>query len=165
MKRVSKQPCVFLLTDGETTCHSKFGEAKRSGKQTRGPTLSDQRGAAALVVMIVILAMALLVVTSTAFIGVDDLDIGYASELSGDVLLSAESCAEEALIRLSRNPSYTGGSLTVGEAACTITVSGTPCGSCTIDVAAVGESYTRNIQVVVSVSGSTVDIISWQEVN
>jgi hypothetical protein len=161
MKRVSRQPFAFPWTSCEKTCPSK---PWRSGKQTRDLTL-DQRGAAALVVMIVILAMALLVVTSTAFIGVDDLDIGYASELSGDVLLSAESCAEEALIRLSRNSSYAGGSLTVGEAACTITVSGTPCGSCTIDVAAVGESYTRNVQVGVNVSGSTVDIISWQEVN
>ena len=116
-------------------------------------------------VMIVILAMALLIVSSTAFTGIDDLDIGYSTEVSGDIILSAESCAEEALIRLSRSSSYSGGSLTVGEAACTITVTGTPCGSCTITVEAVGGDYTRNIQVGVTVTSGTIDITSWAEIN
>ncbi|MBT5808319.1 hypothetical protein HOI18_03525, partial [Candidatus Uhrbacteria bacterium] len=107
--------------------------------------------------------LVVLIVTSVAFTGLDDLDIGYSEELSNDILLSAESCAEEALIRLSRSSSYSGGSLTVGEAACTITVTGTPCGSCTIDVAAVGQTYTRNIQVGVTVTSGTIDITSWSE--
>ena len=127
--------------------------------------IEDQRGAAAITVMIIVIAMALLIVSSTAFTGVDDLDIGYSSEVSGDILLSAESCVEEALIRLSRNSSYSGGSLTVGEAACTITVTGTPCGSCTIGVTAIGENYTRKIETAITLTGGSVDIISWEEIN
>jgi hypothetical protein len=140
MKNSSKQPCVFHW-------------------------IEDQSGAAAITVMIIIIAIAILVVSTTAFIGIDDIDIGYSTEVSGDILLSAESCAEEALVRLGRDSSYSGGNLTVGEADCTITVTGTPCGSCTVDVAAIGENYTRNIQVGVTVSGSSIDITSWSEVN
>ena len=126
--------------------------------------INDQRGAAALIVVVILLAVSALIVSSTALLGLDDLEIGYSAQLSGDVLLSAESCAEEALIRLSRNNSYNGGSLTVGEAQCTITITGEPCGACTIDVEATAENYTRNIQVGVTVSGSSVDVTSWSEV-
>jgi|SaaInlStandDraft_5_1057022.scaffolds.fasta_scaffold120958_2 hypothetical protein len=134
-----------------------------SKQHSESRLINDERGAAGLMMVIVMSALVVLIVTSVAFTGLDDLDIGYSEELSNDILLSAESCAEEALIRLSRSSSYSGGSLTVGEAACTITVTGTPCGSCTIDVAAVGQTYTRNIQVGVTVTSGTIDITSWSE--
>ncbi|MBT5808681.1 hypothetical protein HOI18_05410, partial [Candidatus Uhrbacteria bacterium] len=65
--------------------------------------INDERGAAGLMMVIVMSALVVLIVTSVAFTGLDDLDIGYSEELSNDILLSAESCAEEALIRLSRS--------------------------------------------------------------
>lgn len=114
-------------------------------------------------IMVIILAVAVLVVSTTALIGIDDLEIGFSEQVGLDALLSAESCAEEAMLRLSRDNTYTGGPLTVGETQCTISVSGTPCGICTIDVADTRDSFTRRIEVGVSVSGSTVDILTWEE--
>jgi len=113
--------------------------------------------------MVIILAVGILIVSTTALIGMDDLEIGFSQEAGGQSLLAAESCAEEAMLRLSRSSSYTGGTLGVGESTCTITVTGTPCGSCTIDVASTRDNFTRNIQVGVTVSGSSVDITSWEE--
>jgi len=97
--------------------------------------------------------------------GTDNLDIGYSSQASNDALLSAESCAEEALVRLSRDSSYNGGSLTMGSAQCSIVVTGVPCGNCVIDVDAVRDDYTRSVQVGVTVNGTSIDITDWAEVN
>jgi hypothetical protein len=114
-------------------------------------------------VMVIILAVGILIVSTTALIGVDDLEIGFSQEAGSHALLAAESCAEEAMLRLSRNSSYSGGTLLVGESTCTIAVTGVPCGACTIDVASTRDYFTRNIQVGVTVSGSSVDITSWAE--
>lgn len=125
--------------------------------------LIDQRGAAALIVIVVILAVGILLVSTTAFIGVDDLEVGFATQAGGHAVLAAESCAEEAMLRLSRDASYAGGTLPVGASTCTIAVAGMPCGACTIDVASTRGTFTRNVQVGVTVSGSTVDITNWEE--
>lgn len=125
---------------------------------------ADERGAAALTVFVIILAVSILVVSTTALMGIDNLSIGFSQQASSDMILSAESCTEETMLRLSRDNTYAGGSLSVGDAQCTVTVTGTPCGTCTIDVSAVGDDFTRTIQATVSVSGSTVDILSWEEV-
>lgn len=138
---------------------------KRSRQRFAFHWINDERGAVALIISIVMLAVVTLVISATAFSGLDDLDQGFAAQKSEDILLSAESCAEEALLRLSQDSSFSGTSLQVGEAACTITVTGTPCGTCTITAAATGEGYTRNIQVGVTVSGGSIDITSWEETN
>lgn len=123
----------------------------------------DERGAAALTVFLIILAVSVIVVSTTALIGVDNLTIGFSQQASSDTILSAESCVEEAMVRLSRDNTYDGGNLTVGDTSCTISVTGTPCGTCTIDVEATGDSFTRNIRAGVSVAGSTVNITNWEE--
>jgi hypothetical protein len=127
--------------------------------------IDDKRGAAAITVMIIVLAMALIVISTTAMIGTDNLDIGYSAQASNDALLSAESCAEEALVRLSRDSNYSGGSLTIGSAQCSIIITGVPCGNCVIDVEAVRDDYTRSVQVGVTVTGTSIDITDWAEVN
>lgn len=115
--------------------------------------------------MVIILAVGILIVSTTALVGIDDLEIGFSQEAGSQAILAAESCAEEAMLRLSRNNSYTGGSLMVGESSCIIAVTGTSCGSCTIDVVSTRDNFTRNVQVGVTVSGSSIDITSWEEVD
>lgn len=115
--------------------------------------------------IVIILAVALLIVSSTALTGVDDLEIGYAQQASTHALLAAQSCAEEAMLRLSRDNTYSGGTLAVGESTCTISVTGTPCGACTVHVDSTRESFTRSIDVGVTITGTQVDITSWEEVD
>ena len=128
-------------------------------------SIKDERGAAALMIMVIILAVAVLLVSSTAFIGVDDLEIGFAEQAGSHALIAAESCADEAILRLSRDNTYVGGSLIVGESTCTVIVTGVPCGSCTIAVTSARDSFTRRLEVGVDVSGSDVVITSWEEVD
>lgn len=125
--------------------------------------INNESGAAAIVTVIIILVVAMLIVSTTAFIGVDDLEIGHTSQIGGHTLRSAESCVEEALLRLSRDSSYSGGTLDVGDASCNIVVTGTPCGTCSITTEAVQATLTRTIEVGVTISGGTIDITSWEE--
>lgn len=113
-------------------------------------------------VTVIMLVVATLVVSTTALIGLDDLEIGYSAQVGEDALLSAESCLEEAYVRLTRDSSYTGGTLDVGDAACTITVTGTPCGTCTVTAEATLAEFTRTLEAIVTVSG-TFDITSVEE--
>jgi Flp pilus assembly pilin Flp len=122
----------------------------------------NERGAAAIMVTVIMLVVATLVVSTTALIGLDDLEIGYSAQVGEDALLSAESCLEEAYVRLTRDSSYTGGTLDVGDAACTITVTGTPCGTCTVTAEATLAEFTRTLEAIVTVSG-TFDITSVEE--
>lgn len=137
----------------------------RTKQHCESRSITNKRGAAALVAIIIITALVVLISVSYAFIAIGNLEVGFAKQKSGDVVLTAESCVEEAMLRLSSDNTYSGGSLTVGDVACTMTVTGTPCGSCTIDVAATSSGFTRNIQAGVTVSGSSVDITSWEEVD
>ena len=126
--------------------------------------INDERGAAAIIVTIIMLAVATLVVGTTALIGLDDLDMGHGSSLSNQTVLAAQSCMEEAMIRLSRDPSYVGGTVDVGESQCTLAVTGVPCGSCQIDAVATTQFYTRHLQADISIIGSVVDVLAWREV-
>lgn len=127
--------------------------------------LSNQRGAAALVAIIIVTALVVLISVSMGVVAMNNLETGFSAQRSGDVLLTAESCAEEAVLRLGRDATYSGEVLTVDDVTCTIIVIGTPCGDCAITSEASAAGFTRSIQVEVSVSGSTVDITSWEEID
>jgi hypothetical protein len=122
----------------------------------------NERGAAALISIVVVMALVVLVVTSVALAGLSTLEHGFAEQVSTDIILADETCAEEAIVRLQRNSAYTGGSLTVGDVACTITVSGS--GSTrTITIVGVEQNFTRRLQADISLSGSVSTITAWQE--
>lgn len=124
---------------------------------------TDERGAAALIVVVILMAVFVLVISRVALTGLDELAANQSAQLGTTTILSAESCVEEAMLRLSRNNTYAGGSLTVGDIACAISVTGTPCGTCTIDVEANAPNYTRRIQSDVQVIGSVVNVLNWSE--
>lgn len=127
--------------------------------------ITNKDGAAALIAIVVITALVVLISISYALVAIGNLEIGFSAQRSGDVLLSAESCVEETILRLTRDDSYSGGTLTVGDVSCTMTVVGTPCGTCTITAEASAAGFTRNIQADVDISGGSADITSWQEID
>lgn len=74
----------------------------------------------------------------------------------------AESGAENAIIRLLRDPNYTGETLTVGTGTAVITVTGTT--TKTITSSGTNGSYLRKVQIVVGYVNNVLTISSWQEV-
>lgn len=75
---------------------------------------------------------------------------------------AAESGAENALIRLLRDPNYPGETLTVGTATVTITVTGNP--NKTILSRAEDGNFVRKIQINTTYVNSILSISSWKEV-
>ena len=125
-----------------------------------------QAGFIALASMLVISAVTLAIATSVALLGVGEANTALGFKKGQEVLKNAEGCGEEALLRLRDNASYSGGSLSVGNGSCTISISGTGSDK-TIDVEAAiagPPEYVRKIQLVVKRTGNSINIISWQEV-
>lgn len=71
----------------------------------------------------------------------------------------AESGAENALLRLLRDPTYTGETLTVGAGTATISVSGS-----TITSVGTSGNFRRTIQVQTTYTNNILTISSWQEI-
>lgn len=74
----------------------------------------------------------------------------------------AESGAENAMLRLLRNPSYTGETLTVGDGTATITVTGS--NPKTIQSTGVNGNFRRTIQVIADDSSGPLTVTSWREI-
>lgn len=74
----------------------------------------------------------------------------------------AESGAENAMIRLLRNPSYTGETMTIDNGTATITVSGS--NPKTILSVGKNRNYVRKIQVTASDVNNILTVTSWQEI-
>lgn len=75
---------------------------------------------------------------------------------------TAETGAENALLRLLRDPNYSGETLTVAEGSATVIVSGT--GEKTIVSKGRVGNFQRTIQVNVQLANNTLSVLSWKEI-
>lgn len=115
----------------------------------------------ALVILLFFMAMAL-TVTSIAIVAnivnsqtTTRVNVGVTTEQA------AQSGAENALLRLLRNPNYTGETLTIGSGTVTVNVTGTT--TKTITSNAVDGTFTRQIVVSATIANGVLHIVSWQE--
>ena len=115
----------------------------------------------ALVILLVYMVIAMITTSmAVALVIINATSTSHVEQ--GDMALNtAESGAENALIRLIRTPNYTGETLTVGGGSATVTVSGSS--DKTILSEGVIGGYERNVQVVVRFLGGVMTILSWQE--
>ena len=74
---------------------------------------------------------------------------------------AAESGAENAMIRLLRDPSYTGETLTIGLSTVVITVTGTT--TKTVTASATNGTFIRQTQIIASYTNNVLTITSWKE--
>lgn len=74
----------------------------------------------------------------------------------------AESGAENAIIRLIRDPTYTGETLTVGEGNAIVTVTGDT-STKTIVSHGVHNDFSRSIRLTVTITDTAVTVTSWKE--
>lgn len=122
----------------------------------------NERGAAALLTIVLIGAATLLMAVSVARLSVGELEMGYLEGKGSSALASADGCAEEALQRLRKNNSYTGGTFSVGGASCIIVVTGSGA-SRTISSTATVDTFTKKIQMQVAINNAVLTIVSWNE--
>lgn len=117
----------------------------------------------ALTVLLVIAALSMAIVGTAVSVIATNSAAGSRSVVAQQSLALAESGAEEALLQLLRNPTYTSETLTTAAGIATITVTGT--NPKTIISSAVVSTYRRRIQVVAGYSGGMLSVQSWKEIN
>ena len=129
---------------------------------------TSQRGVTAIVSIIMISAIGLSIGGVISYLGVNELLYGFGYDESGRALRFAETCAEEAHYRLKKDDTYTGGTVTLATASCTIGIAGG--GSTrTITAAATYEEYTQTITSVINLEANLagdsdgIDVTSWTE--
>lgn len=74
----------------------------------------------------------------------------------------AESGAETAMLKLLRDPSYTGDTLTVGTGTATITITGT--NPKIIISKGTLDNFTRTVQVTIDTSNNVLTVTSWKQI-
>ena len=119
----------------------------------------------ALTSILVISAISLAIAVSISLLGVDEAKSSNSYKFGQQTIKIAESCIEEALLRLKVNPSYNGDSLNVGSGTCNISITANGAQR-TISVTAqtVAEvDYLKNIEVTAVLAGTAINILSWNQ--
>lgn len=116
-----------------------------------------------LVVVLIISAIALLLAATAGLTGIDALQTGMRQDAALKTFANADGCMEIAIKKLRDNRSYTGETLTFGDTACTITITGSGTSrTARARATAAGSAYVREIQANVDWS-IKYQILSWQE--
>jgi hypothetical protein len=128
----------------------------------------NNKGAAALLTVIIVSAAVLVMAYSASVLGLGELDMGYTSQRGAESFSIADGCMEEALRRIKINSSsYSGSSLSLGGGSCIISVSGAGSNR-TITVSSTissnGNTYGKKIQSGITLSGDTITVSSWNEI-
>lgn len=124
--------------------------------------LEKQKGAAALLTVLIIGASSLVMAYTASQLGWGELEMGYDNYRGKQTLSLAEGCANEALQRLKFDPSYGGDNLSLGSGSCIITV--TESGNDrSIAVTATAFDYTRELDINITLDNGDIIINSWQE--
>lgn len=125
-----------------------------------------KQGFIAFTSLLIISAVALLVATSAALLGVGAAKSSLDHKKGQETLFVAQSCLESALLQLRNTATYTGGSLNVGDGSCTITVSGAGTNR-TINIQATIPGpplFVRKLQAAVKRTGNSLNLLTWQEI-
>jgi hypothetical protein len=114
-----------------------------------------------LVVLLVFVTVAIITTTTAVAMLIGNSTRISGMEQGGQALLIAESGAENALLKLLRNPGYSGETLTVGSDQGTITVTG----SNPYTIVSVGNSgnFQRTVRVVAQYVAGVLTVNLWQE--
>lgn len=124
---------------------------------------SARRGQVLLITVLVVGTIVLMVGVGMAQKGIAEISVGLDARQSLRASALADGCADEALLRLSTDHSYQGGSLSSWDGSCAIVVEGTGAGIRTIDVAANMNAWTRKLTIRAELSGGRISILDWKQ--
>lgn len=115
-----------------------------------------------LITLLIFVVVSLIIVSSAVLLVVDSTVMTTNQQIGTTAISIAESGAENAILRLLRDPSYTGETLTVGTGTAVITVTG----SDPITIKSVGSigDFERTVDVLVHRENGVLTVTSWKEV-
>jgi hypothetical protein len=115
-----------------------------------------------LVALLAFMAMAITLTGAATAVTLTNALTGSKYSLGQEALRFAETGADNALLRLLRDPNYTGETLSVGAGTATITISGS--GTKTIVSEGVNGSFRRKVQVTATLASNVLTVTAWSEV-
>lgn len=115
-----------------------------------------------LVFLLVFMTMAITVTTAAVMVVIGNSQAASKFEQSLMAYSVAEAGVEEALLRILRDPGFSGATLTIGQGIATISASGTT--TKTILSAGSFNNFLRQVQVTASYVSGILTVTSWQEV-
>lgn len=123
--------------------------------------MNSEKGQA-LVVMVCFTVIAATIIGSTVLISIATNNASGKTQEGAVAYDIAESGIENALLRLLRNPSYTGETLVVGQGTAVVIVTGT--NPKTIVSQGIQGMYRRTLQAIASDSAGILTVTSWREI-
>ncbi|MBU0598291.1 hypothetical protein KKF61_04870 [Patescibacteria group bacterium] len=127
--------------------------------------ITSQSGYIALIAVIIITVVTLSIGLSLNILSIGETQAGLSVQQSGQSFGIADSCMQEAYLRLKQDSSYAGGNLNIGEGSCRITVTGALLRR-TITVESDVNNVIKRLEsdIRITLSGD-IRILSWQELN
>jgi len=125
--------------------------------------MTSQKGSS-LVVLLVFAAITITITSAAATVTIVNSTTSSRVEIGQLAYNIAEGGIENALIRLLRDPGYTGETLTVGDGTATITVTGT-LPTLTVDSIGTVGDFTRRIQATAQFTGGVMSVTNWTEID
>lgn len=122
--------------------------------------LKNQKGFVTIATAVIIFFTTLMLALSVQFAGIGVLQTGYLNNLSAQAYSLADGCVEEAMLRLTTDDTYAGGTVTAGDDYCTITVTGAGATRTITSMSTVNNVVNREIMVDVTVT----DMGGWNDV-
>jgi Tfp pilus assembly protein PilX len=123
--------------------------------------LKNQSGQT-LVTLIIIVVMTLVVSTALVVLVINNSKSSSRISQSIQALATAESGAENAILKLLRDPTYSGETMTFGEHTAVVTVHDN--GNKVITSEGTAGNFKKTIRVEISFIGGVLEVISWNEV-
>ena len=124
--------------------------------------IKSQRGYVAISIILMLTAVVLGIMVSVAQLGIGEGQASLALSKGEDALNFAEGCAEDAVLNIRSNPSYSGGTISRPEGTCSIAVS--VAGSVyTVTVTTTETKYKRTIQTIVNRGLTAITLTNWKE--
>jgi hypothetical protein len=123
---------------------------------------NNQRGYIALIAVLIISAVTLAIGLSLNTFGIQETQSGLLKQQSVQSSAFADSCLDEAYLRLERDNSYAGGKLNLDVSSCTITIS-IDGNDRIITAASDASGVMRQLESRVTVTGGSVTVHYWKE--
>lgn len=124
-------------------------------------TNKDYKSGQVLVMLLVFIIIGITITSATVILSVINAKSSTKFQIGQDALSIAHSGAENAMMRLIRDPNYSGETLNIGDGTATITVHGT--NPKIIDSVGTNGNFTRTVEVTATGSGF-LTVSTWKEI-
>jgi hypothetical protein len=114
-----------------------------------------------LVLLLIYMVVVIIITSAAVAISLSNSQATNKVYQGNKALEVAETGIETAMIKLLRDPNYTGEILTVGDETVTITISGT--NPKVVESVGVANNFTRTVETIVDTTDNVLTVVSWKE--